>query len=302
MTRPKFSTEPFRVVPGMPLDMAVFDPDWKDDPELEAFGVDRLYDDARKILRKRRAELAGVQECLYADNRYSVLLIFQGRDAAGKDSTIEHVMSGVNPQGCQVFSFKAPSREELDHNFLWRCWKAVPERGRIGIFNRSHYEEVLVVRVHPEFLAGQGIPEPLVTDNVWQERFEDINAFERHLVRNGTIVIKFFLNVSKGEQKKRFLKRLNEEDKNWKFSHSDLGERAHWDAYTHAFNELLRETSTEWAPWYVIPADNKDVMRAIVSRIIVDRIGELDIKFPELSGKDAARLAAAHQALLAEDE
>ncbi len=300
MGKPKFSTEPFRVVPGASLDMAVFDSNWKDDPELDAFGIDKLHEDAKKILRKRREELAEVQERLYADNRYSILLIFQGRDAAGKDSTIEHVMSGVNPQGCQVFSFKAPSKEELDHNYLWRCWKAVPERGRIGIFNRSHYEEVLVVRVHPEFLAGQGIPKPLVTDNIWRERYEDINAFERHLARNGTVVIKFFLNVSKGEQKNRFLKRLDEEEKNWKFSHSDLSERSHWDAYTDAFNDMLKETSTEWAPWYVIPADNKDVMRAIVSRIIVDRIDELDLQFPELSAQDTARLAAARDALMAE--
>lgn len=211
-------------------------------------------------------------------------------------------MSGVNPQGCQVFSFKAPSKEELDHNFLWRCWKAVPERGRIGIFNRSHYEEVLVVRVHPEFLAGQNIPDPLVTDNVWAERYEDINGFERHLARNGTIIIKFFLNVSKGEQKKRFLKRLNEEDKNWKFSHSDLAERGHWDAYTEAFNDMLTHTSTDWAPWYVIPADNKDVMRAIVSRIIVDRLDELDLEYPELSDEETARLATARAALEAEED
>ncbi|MGI9407656.1 MAG: polyphosphate kinase 2 family protein [Hyphomicrobiaceae bacterium] len=300
MGRPKFSTEPFLVKPGVPLDMAVMDPGWKDDPELEPFGIDKLHDDAKKILKKRREELAEVQERLYADNRYSVLLIFQGRDAAGKDSTIEHVMSGVNPQGCQVFSFKAPSKEELDHNFLWRGWKAVPERGRIGIFNRSHYEEVLVVRVHPAFLAGQGIPEPLVTENVWQERFEDINAFEKHLVRNGTVVIKFFLNVSRDEQKKRFLKRLDQEAKNWKFSHRDLAERAHWDAYTHAFNEMLTHTSTEWAPWYVIPAENKDVMRAIVSRIVVDRLDELDLKFPDLSDEEKERLTLARDALMSE--
>lgn len=302
MGKPKFSTEPFLVKPGKPLDMAVFDPDWHEDPELEAFGIDKLHEDAKKILRKRREELAEAQERLYADNRYSLLLIFQGRDAAGKDSTIEHVTKGVNPQGCQVFSFKAPSKEELDHNFLWRCWKAVPERGRIGIFNRSHYEEILVVRVHPAFLAGQGIPEPLVTDNIWQERFEDINAFERHLVRNGTVVLKFFLNVSKDEQKKRFLKRLDEEEKNWKFSHRDLEERQHWGAYTHAFNEMLKETSTEWAPWYVIPADNKDVMRAIVSRIIVDRLDELDLEFPELSAEDTERLTEARASLMAEKD
>jgi len=302
MGKPKFSTEPFLVKPGSDLDMAVFDPNWKDDPELDAFGVDKLHEDAKKILKKRRAELAEVQERLYADNRYSLLIIFQGRDAAGKDSTIEHVMKGVNPQGCQVFSFKAPSKEELDHNFLWRCWKAVPERGRIGIFNRSHYEEVLVVRVHPEFLAGQGIPEPLVTDEIWDERHEDINGFERHLSRNGTVVIKFFLNVSKDEQKKRFMKRLDKEEKNWKFSHSDLAERQHWDAYTNAFNAMLKATSTEWAPWYVVPADNKDVMRAIVSRIIVDRLEELDLQYPELSAEDTERLAVARAALLTEDD
>lgn len=302
MGKSKFSTEPFVVKPGEPLDMAVFDPGWKDDPELESFGVEKLHDNAEKILKKRRKELAEIQERLYADNRYSLLIIFQGRDAAGKDSTIEHVMSGVNPQGCQVFSFKAPSKEELDHNFLWRCWKAVPERGRIGIFNRSHYEEVLVVRVHPEFLAGQNIPDELVTGDIWKERYEDINAFERHLTRNGTVVIKFFLNVSKDEQKERFLKRLNKEEKNWKFSHSDLAERGHWDAYTDAFNEMLTETSTENAPWYVIPADDKDVMRALVSRIIVDRLDELDLQYPELSDEETARLDSARTALMSEDD
>ncbi|MEL6421882.1 MAG: PPK2 family polyphosphate kinase, partial [Pseudomonadota bacterium] len=225
-----------------------------------------------------------------------------GRDAAGKDSTIKHVMRGVNPQGCQVFSFKAPSKEELDHNFLWRCWKAVPERGRIGIFNRSHYEEVLVVRVHPEYLAGQNIPAPLIGENIWTERFEDINAFERHLARNGTIVIKFFLNVSRSEQKRRFMDRLNEEDKNWKFSRADLAERALWDKYTHAFSDMLRHTSTEWAPWYVIPADDKDVMRAIVSRIIVDRLDALDLDYPELPPEEQARLDEARDALMAEED
>ncbi len=300
MGKPKFSTEPFLVTPGKPLDMTLFNPEWKDDPELESFGIDKLHDQAKKILKTRRKELAEAQELLYADNRYSLLIIFQGRDAAGKDSTIEHVMSGVNPQGCQVFSFKAPSKEELDHNFLWRCWKAVPERGRIGIFNRSHYEEVLVVRVHPEFLDGQNIPKPLITNDIWKERYEDINGFERHLTRNGTVVIKFFLNVSKEEQKNRFLKRLDEEKKNWKFSHSDLGERGHWDAYTEAFNDMLTETSTEHAPWYIIPADNKDVMRALVSRIIVDRLDELDLQYPELSEDETARLASAREALMAE--
>ncbi|MEO0620107.1 MAG: polyphosphate kinase 2 family protein [Pseudomonadota bacterium] len=301
MKKPKFSTEPFLVTPGQPFDMNRFDPGWVDDPEFKGDGFETLEDHAEKILKTRRRELAELQERLYADNRYSVLIIFQGRDAAGKDSTIKHVMRGVNPQGCQVFSFKAPSKEELDHNFLWRCWKAVPERGRIGIFNRSHYEEVLVVRVHPEFLEGQNIPEPLVTENIWQERYEDINGFERHLTRNGTIVLKFFLNVSKSEQKRRFLSRLNEEEKNWKFSNSDLAERGYWDAYTEAFSEMLEHTSTDWAPWYVIPADDKDIMRAIVSRVIVERLDALDLQYPELTPEETARLDAARDALAGED-
>ncbi|MEL7544697.1 MAG: polyphosphate kinase 2 family protein [Pseudomonadota bacterium] len=302
MKKPKFSTEPFLATPGEPFDMRRFDPGWADDPEFKGDGFGKLEDQAEKILKTRRRELAELQERLYADNRYSVLIIFQGRDAAGKDSTIKHVMRGVNPQGCQVFSFKAPSKEELDHNFLWRCWKAVPERGRIGIFNRSHYEEVLVVRVHPEFLEGQKIPEPLMGKNIWRERYEDINSFERHLTRNGTIVIKFFLNVSKGEQKRRFLSRLNEEEKNWKFSSSDLAERGHWDAYTDAFSEMLEHTSTEWAPWYVIPADDKDIMRAIVSRVIVERMDALDLEYPDLAPEERARLDAARDALAAEDD
>lgn len=300
ISKAKFSIDPFRVKPGEPLDMTVFDPNWMDDPEMRELGAGKLHKDARKILKKRRRELADAQELLYADNRYSLLLVFQGRDAAGKDSTIEHVMRGVNPQGCQVFSFKAPSSNELDHNFLWRCWKAVPERGRIGIWNRSHYEEVLVVRVHPEFLKGQRLPDESLGEEIWAERFEDINGFERHLSRNGTVVLKFFLNVSKDEQKRRFFNRLNEEEKNWKFSHSDLAERGYWDAYTHAFEEMLRGTSTDWAPWYVIPADNKDVMRAIVSRIVVERLAALDMRFPDLDAKEKARLAEAKAALEAE--
>ncbi len=209
-------------------------------------------------------------------------------------------MSGVNPQGCQVHSFKAPSKEELDHNYLWRCWKALPERGRIGIFNRSYYEEVLVVRVNPGILAAQKLPEHCVTENIWAERYDDINAFERHMVRNGTVILKFFLNVSKEEQKQRFLDRLKEPDKHWKFSSSDLPVREAWDQYTHAYQEMVRHTSTDWAPWYVIPADHKPVMRALVSLVITRTLDGLDLEFPEVGPEEMARLAAARAQLESE--
>jgi len=258
-------------------------------------------DEAKDALKKGVKRLAKYQDILYAANTYSVLIVFQAMDAAGKDSTIEHVMSGVNPQGCQVFSFKSPSAEERDHTYLWRNMKALPERGRIGIFNRSYYEEVLVVRVHPEFLAGQQLPETLKTGKgIWKQRFEEINNFEQYLTNNGTTVIKFFLNVSKAEQKRRFLDRINRPEKNWKFSASDLKERALWDDYQNAYEDMLSNTSTAAAPWYVIPADDKKFMRWQVAEIIGDRLKALKLSYPEVSEEHKQRLQEAKAALEAE--
>ncbi|MGH2571235.1 MAG: PPK2 family polyphosphate kinase, partial [bacterium] len=231
---------------------------------------------------------------------YSVLVCLQAMDAAGKDGTIKHVMTGVNPQGVQVFAFKAPSPEELDHNFLWRYMRALPERGRIGIFNRSYYEDVLVVRVHPELLERQKLPPGKRGESFWRDRYEDINAFERHLVRNGTVILKFFLNVSKDEQKKRFLERLDNTEKHWKFSTADLAERAHWDEYVEAFEEALSATSTEWAPWYVVPADNKWVTRAVIADILTSSIRDLGLEAPKVSKEKKQELTAARKKLLSE--
>jgi PPK2 family polyphosphate:nucleotide phosphotransferase len=239
-------------------------------------------DSAKKIMDDNRDRLRDLQEKLYAQNRWSVLLIFQGMDAAGKDSAIEHVMSGVNPQGCEVYSFKQPSSNELDHDFMWRTSKSVPERGRIGIFNRSYYEEVLVVRVHPEILEKQRIPRQLVTKNIWRERFEDIAAFEKYLARNGTLILKFFLNVSREEQRQRFLDRLEEPAKNWKFSLADVSERQLWDKYQAAYQEVLRHTSAQHAPWYVVPADHKWFARVVISSAIVTAMEKLDLHYPEV--------------------
>jgi PPK2 family polyphosphate:nucleotide phosphotransferase len=224
--------------------------------------------------------LTELQSRLYADDRWALLLIFQAMDAAGKDSTIRHVMSGVNPLGCQVYSFKAPSAEELDHDFLWRTTKCLPEQGRIGIFNRSYYEEVLAVRVHPEFLKAQNLPDR--SKNIWKERFEDINAHERYLTRNGTIIRKFFLNLSREEQKKRFLERINRPDKNWKFSTADAKERNHWDEYMFAYEDMIRHTATELAPWYVVPADKKWFTRLVVSEVIIEALASLDLRYPKV--------------------
>ena len=237
---------------------------------------------------------------LYAQDRWSVLLIFQAMDAAGKDGAIKHVMSGVNPQGCQVYSFKAPSHEELDHDWLWRCMRALPERGRIGIFNRSYYEEVLVVRVHPEILQSQKIPPTLVGKKIWDERYEDIRGVERHLARNGTLILKFFLNVSRAEQKKRFLERIDQPEKNWKFSAADVKERAHWDAYMAAYQDMIRETAAPHAPWYVVPADNKWFTRVVVAGAIIDALASLDLHYPKVTQAQLAELAAARKLLLAE--
>src|SRR2546421_7402666 len=239
--------------------------------------------DAEALLEESSAALSQMQEKLYAQDRWGLLLIFQGMDAAGKDGAIKHVMSGVNPQGCDVYSFKAPSNEELDHDFLWREHKVVPQRGKIGIFNRSYYEELLVVRVHPELLTAEKLPKPLVTKHIWDERYEDINAFERYLTRNGVIVRKFFLHISKGEQKKRFLEPLDDSKKNWKFSMADIKEREFWKDYKEAYEEVIQKTATQHAPWYVIPADNKWFARLVVASAIVETLGDLRLDFPDVA-------------------
>lgn len=256
--------------------------------------------EAEKALVAGVERLAALQEKLYAQDRWGVLLVFQAMDAAGKDSAIEHVMSGVNPQGCQVFSFKAPSAEELDHDFLWRTQRCMPERGRIGIFNRSYYEEVLVVRVHPEILAGQRLPRKLVSKRIWRERFEDISAYERYMARNGYVIRKFFLNVSKAEQKQRFLDRIDQPDKNWKFSLADAKERGAWKDYMAAYEDAIRRTASEDAPWVVVPADRKWFARLVVAAAIVDALESLDLAFPVVDAAKKKELAAARRVLLRE--
>jgi PPK2 family polyphosphate:nucleotide phosphotransferase len=256
---------------------------------------------AREALANGVLALTELQDMLYAQDRWGVLLVFQAMDAAGKDGTIKHVMSGVNPQGCEVTSFKGPSAEDLDHDFLWRCSKRVPERGRIGIFNRSYYEEVLVVRVHQEFLAGQKLPQELVTKDIWKERFQDIRRFEKYLSRNGVVIRKFFLHVSKKEQKRRFLERLENPEKNWKFSVNDIKERAFWDEYMTCYEDLIRSTASREAPWYVVPADNKWFTRVVVAAAIVDALGSLGLSYPEVGKEKLKELAAAKRALLAGD-
>jgi PPK2 family polyphosphate:nucleotide phosphotransferase len=261
--------------------------------------------DAKVELNSNIEAMQELQNKLYAHNRYSVLIIFQAMDAAGKDGTIKHVMSGVNPQGTQVYSFKTPSMEELDHDYMWRIYQRLPERGRIGIFNRSYYEEVLVVRVHPEYLLKQQLPGISTVDDVnehfWEKRYNQINHFEKHLHDNGTIILKFFLNVSKEEQKKRFLKRIDDPARNWKFSMADVTERQHWDAYMKAYSQLLSNTSTDYAPWYVIPADKKWFMRLAVSNIIVNRLQALPLKYPNLSEQERNNLEAARLSLMTDD-
>jgi PPK2 family polyphosphate:nucleotide phosphotransferase len=242
--------------------------------------------------------LADLQDMLYAQDRWAVLLVFQAMDAAGKDGTIKHVMSGVNPQGCEVVSFKAPSAEELDHDYLWRCMRSLPERGRIGIFNRSYYEETLAVRVHPAFLEAQKLPPEVVTKHVWEERFEDIRNYERYLTRNGTVIRKFFLHVSKAEQKRRFLERLENPEKNWKFSPNDCNEREFWGDYMRAYEDTIRATATQDAPWYVVPADNKWFTRLVVAAAVVETLGSLDLAYPRVDADKRRQLAAAKRGLL----
>lgn len=255
---------------------------------------------AEKHLKKGVQELRKMQEMLYAQDQQALLLVFQAMDGAGKDSTVEHVMSGVNPQGCQVFSFKSPSSEELDHDFLWRTAKCLPERGRIGIFNRSYYEETLVVRVHPEYLDKQRLPRELASDRIWDHRFEDIRNWEKYLTRNGTVIRKFFLHVSKDEQKRRFLARLEEPEKNWKFQAGDVKERALWDDYTRAYEDMLGATSTTYAPWHIIPADHKWFARLAVADIVIDTLRSMKLHYPKLSKETKAGLDAAKQSLESE--
>ena len=252
---------------------------------------------AKEILAVGTETLAELQDMLYAQDQWSLLLIFQALDAAGKDGAIKHVMSGVNPQGCQVFSFKGPSAEELDHDYLWRCIKCLPERGRIGIFNRSYYEETTAVRVHPEFLAGQKLPGKLVTNKIWDQRFKDISNFERYLTRNGVVIRKFYLHLSKGEQKKRFLERLDRPDKNWKFSINDAHARGYWNDYMKAYEETIRNTATDYAPWYVVPADNKWFTRLVVAAAVIDALASLDLAYPKVDKEKRTELEAAKQTL-----
>jgi len=268
--------------------------------DTDSTGSYESKDVAKKHLRQGVKELRRLQELLYAQDQQALLLVFQAMDGAGKDSTIEHVMSGVNPQGCQVFSFKTPSSEELDHDFLWRTAKCLPERGRIGIFNRSYYEETLVVRVHPEYLERQRLPRELSTDRIWDHRFEDIRNWEKYLTRNGTVVRKFYLHISKDEQKRRFLARLDQPEKNWKFQQADVKERALWEEYQRAYEDMLGATSTTYAPWHIIPADHKWFARLAVADIIIDTLRSMKLYFPKLSKETRAGLDAAKESLEAE--
>ena len=290
--RAKRFAEPFCVSNGPKFRLKDIDPD----DTLDLGSEDKPR--AREALAIGVEALAELQDMLYAQDRWAVLLIFQAMDAAGKDGAIKHVMSGINPQGCQVFSFKGPSSEDLDHDYLWRCIKCLPERGRIGIFNRSYYEETLAVRVHPEFLEHQKLPDEVVTDNIWKSRFKDIRNFERYLTRNGTIVRKFFLHLSKGEQKRRFLQRLEDPEKNWKFSSNDTKEREFWKDYMNAYEDTIRHTATEYAPWYVVPADNKWFTRVVVGAAVIAALASLDLAYPKVGKQKLAELEEARKVLM----
>jgi len=274
--------------------------DYSSTPKMNLGPEDELF--VKEALEIGVEALAALQDILYAQDRWSLLVIFQAMDAAGKDGAIKHVMSGVNPQGCQVSSFKAPSSEELDHDFMWRCQKHLPERGRIGIFNRSYYEEVLVVRVHEAILNAQKLPSKLVTKDIWEDRFKDIRNFEKYLARNGTVVIKIFLNVSKEEQKKRFIERIDDPDKNWKFSVGDVKERGHWNQYMEAYEDMIQNTSTEESPWYVIPADNKSYARIAVASAIIHALDQMELEYPKVSKEKIEELQGVKRALLEEIE
>jgi PPK2 family polyphosphate:nucleotide phosphotransferase len=284
------------VTPGEPAGLAGRDPGWTGGTEFPELAADEREQRAKHAIASGIAELSDAQELLWASERYALLVVLQAMDAAGKDSVIKHVMSGVNPQGVQVVSFRKPSSEELDHDFLWRVARALPERGRIGIFNRSHYEEVVALKVHPEWLEPQRLPKGERDERFWQERYEDINAFERHLVRNGTKIVKFFLHVSKAVQKERFLARLDRPGKEWKFNAADVAERARFDDYISAFEDALTATSTPWAPWYVLPADHWWVTQAIAAQVLAETLVSLDLRWPEVSpAEHAANLEARRQ-------
>ena len=285
--------EPFRVSKGKNFRLKDVDPDDTLDFTKEA---DKSR--AKEALAMGVAALAELQDKLYAQDKWALLLIFQAMDAAGKDGAIKHVMSGVNPQGCEVYSFKSPSAEDLDHDYLWRCMKDLPNRGHIGIFNRSYYEEVLVVRVHPNFLAKQKIPPALMGKDIWQDRFEDIRNFERYLTRNGVVVRKFFLHVSKKEQKRRFLDRIDDPLKNWKFSSNDANERDYWDDYMDAYEQMIQETATKYAPWYVVPADNKWFTRVVVASAVIETLASLDLAYPQVDEAKLKELAVAKKKLM----
>jgi PPK2 family polyphosphate:nucleotide phosphotransferase len=293
--RAKEFSKQFRIKDGKDFKLKDFDP--REDAGLGP--EDKPL--AKQALQLGVNALSALQEVLYAQDKWAILLIFQAMDAAGKDGAIRHVMSGVNPQGCQVTSYKAPSAEELDHDYLWRCMKNLPERGRIGIFNRSYYEEVLAVRVHEQFLRNQKLPEELITDDIWDDRLKDIRNFEAYLNRNGIVVCKFFLNVSAKEQKKRFLDRINDPNKQWKFSASDAKERKFWNDYMNAYEELIRHTSTKESPWYVVPADNKAFSRVVVASAVINALDGLGLKYPKVSEEKLAELNQIKEALLAED-
>src|SRR5881227_1029370 len=285
--------KPFRITKGKNFRLKDVDPD-----ETLEFTTEADKPRAKEALTSGILALAELQDKLHAQDKWAVLLMFQAMDAAGKDGAIKHVMSGVNPQGCQVFSFKSPSSEDLDHDYLWRCMKSLPNRGHIGIFNRSYYEEVLVVRVHPEFLAKQKLPQKVVGKKIWEERFEDIRNFEQYLSRNGVVVRKFFLHVSKKEQKRRFLERIDDPLKNWKFSSNDAAERDFWDDYMQAYEQMIQETATKEAPWYVVPADNKWFTRLIVASAVIETLTSLDLAYPEVDESKLKELAAAKKKLL----
>lgn len=284
--------EPYRIANGKKFRLRDHDP-------ADTGGIEDK-DHALELLAKSTQVLSHIQEKLYAQNRWSLLVIIQALDAAGKDGVIKHVMSGINPQGCDVWPFKAPSTEELDHDFLWRTHKSIPERGKIGIFNRSYYEEVLVVRVHPGLLDNERIPDKLITKHIWEERYEDINAHEKYLGHNGVVVRKFFLHLSKKEQKKRFLERLDDSKKNWKFSMDDVKERGYWKDYQKAYEEMIQKTSNEHAPWYVVPADNKWFARLIVASAIIETLDNLELSFPDTNQKKKKELQDVRRSLLRE--
>ena len=288
------------VRPGSKVSLKQYDTGWAQDDELKRVGKDAIKERAAEILEANRASLAESQELLWASNLYSILIVLQGMDTSGKDGTIKHVMAGVNPQGCRVTSFKVPTSEETDHNFLWRYTRTLPARGEIGIFNRSYYEDVLVVKVHPEILDNQQLPPGKRGDKFWNARYDDINAFERHLVQNGTFIMKFFLHISREEQKKRLLDRLEDKEKYWKFALSDLAERQFWDDYQTAYEMMLSKTSTDTAPWYIIPADYKWIARSLIADIISTKIRSLDLKYPEVAEETLKQLEVAREKLASE--